>query len=124
MSATSSPGSTLERDVLERADASALEALPHVLDDDRGAAHFTTIGQRAFAVAYPFAVTVAWSTSGCPTEAGGNAPGPVRDDRLLPDAVLDDVHADLADDRQPGEEHLEVDLRGDRLAGGVRDRTE
>ncbi len=54
-----------ERDVLERADASVLEALPNVLDDDRRAAHFfTTIGQRALAVAYPFAVTVAWSTSG------------------------------------------------------------
>jgi hypothetical protein len=37
-----------------------------VLDDDRRAAHFftTEIGQRALAVAYPFAVTVAWSTSG------------------------------------------------------------
>ena len=55
-----------ERDVLERADASVLEALPDVLDDDRRAAHFftTAIAQRALAGAYPFAVTVAWSTSG------------------------------------------------------------
>ena len=46
----------------------------------------------------------------------------MRDDRLLPDSVLDDVHADLADDRYPGEEHLEMDLGGDRLTRSVRDR--
>ena len=40
----------LERDVLECADAAALEALPHMPDVDLGATHFTTaIDQRAFA---------------------------------------------------------------------------
>ena len=62
----------LQRHVLERADAPAFEALANVLDDDRRAAHFTTIGQVAFVTAYPFAVTIASITSFCPRAAGGN----------------------------------------------------
>ena len=41
----------LPHSVLERVDAAAFEALAHVLDDNGDAAHFTTIGQWAFAAA-------------------------------------------------------------------------